>query len=89
MIVVVLLILVGNKIFAQQKLAVNEESKSWSMVRPADIVKIQSPLEKNFYTRHLVVFCKQELIIQKKRSLHVFFRLGSFEYVNTLEGKLR
>jgi hypothetical protein len=87
MIVVVLMMLAGSKIFAQQKLTVNEETKPLLMVHPTSIVKIPLVLEKNFYTRHLGVFCKQELIIQKKLSMPVFFRLGSLEYVNRLEGK--
>ena len=86
-IVVVLAMLLGSKSFSQQKLTVNEQTKPLLMMGEASIVKIRTPLEKNFYTRHLGVFCKQELMIQKKLSLPVFFRLGSLEYVDRLEGK--
>lgn len=39
------------------------------------------------YVRHLGFFCRQELVIQRALRLPVFFRLGSLEYCNRLEGK--
>jgi hypothetical protein len=40
-----------------------------------------------YYVDHLGFFCKRELDIQKTTHLPVFFRLGSLESCNKLEGK--
>ena len=32
-------------------------------------------------------FCKEELVIQKTLKLPIYFRLGSLEYCNRMEGK--
>ncbi len=40
-----------------------------------------------YYVNHLGFFCKRELDIQKTTHLPVFFRLGSLESCNRLEGK--
>jgi len=40
-----------------------------------------------YYSTHLGFFCQKELEVQKATHLPVFFRLGSLDYVNKLEGK--
>ena len=59
--------------------------------KPDSTFKIYSAhgLPQNFYTLHMGYFCKKELQIQKALSLPFFFRLGSKNYVDIMEGKLR
>ena len=42
---------------------------------------------KKFKADELPVFCKAEHYIQKKSGINFRFRLGSVDYVNSLEGK--
>lgn len=44
-------------------------------------------VDGSYYATQMGFFCKEELSIQKTTRLPVFFRLGSLEYVNKLEGK--
>lgn len=44
-------------------------------------------ISANTYTNNLAFFCKRELELEKKTGLSMKFRLGSVDYVNTLEGK--
>jgi len=44
-------------------------------------------IDSSYYTQHLGFFCKKELEIQKVTHLPIYFRLGSLDYVNRLEGK--
>ena len=46
-----------------------------------------APVPQNFYTKHLPFFCKKEDQLQKSTGLNVFFRLGSKQYVDWMEGK--
>ena len=46
-------------------------------------------LPQNFYTKHLTFFCRQEVKWQRKLPGGLFFRLGSKDYVDALEGKGR
>ncbi len=46
-----------------------------------------SAVQGDYYSTHLGFFCKQELEVQKFTHLPVFFRLGSLEYCNKLDGK--
>ena len=50
------------------------------------LVKIDA-LNKDYYTKHLGFFCKKEIQLEKITSLPFRFRLGSLDYVNSLEGK--
>ena len=53
----------------------------------AALVRTPGAVSADFYSNHLGFFCKKELEIQNVTHLPVFFRLGSLEYVNKLEGK--
>lgn len=44
-------------------------------------------ISANTYTNNLAFFCKREWELEKKTGLSMKFRLGSVDYVNTLEGK--
>ena len=44
-------------------------------------------VDSSYYTQHLGFFCKKAIEVQKWVHLPIFFRLGSLDYVNKLEGK--
>jgi hypothetical protein len=44
-------------------------------------------LPQNFYNQHLGFFCKKEAVFQRRTSLNLFFRLGTKEYADRMEGK--
>ena len=56
-------------------------------LNPAVQGSIPGSVGGDFYSNHLGFFCQKELEIQKVTHLPVFFRLGSLDYVNKLEGK--
>lgn len=62
--------------FSIQKPAFSVNSFNKSAIIPCD-----------YYTQNFGIICKKELQIQKTIALPVFFRLGSLDYVNRLEGK--
>ena len=55
----------------------------------AAICKPSLPLPLNFYTQHMGAVCKIELQIQKQLKFPLYVRVGSKDYVDQLEGKLR
>lgn len=46
------------------------------------------PLPQNFYSQHTGFFCKKEVQVQRIVRLPIYFRLGSKELTDRLEGKL-
>jgi hypothetical protein len=48
-----------------------------------------SMLQPNAYYEQLGFFCRKEIQLQKITTVPVKFRLGSYDYVNWLEGKTR
>jgi hypothetical protein len=81
------MMMIGGNSFSQTKITVNEKDTVplYSPFMPS--VKFLSPLAQNFYSRHLGVMCRGELKVQQKIRMPLFFRLGSLEHVNRLEGK--
>lgn len=49
--------------------------------------RISQLLPSDHYAKNLGFMCKKELQIQKAVKLPIFFRLGSIDYSNYLEGK--
>lgn len=59
-------------------------------VRRTDTLrKTPAFLPANFATCNFGFFCKQELRLEKQVHIPIKFRLGSIEYTNWLEGKLK
>jgi hypothetical protein len=46
-------------------------------------------LPQNFYTRQLGYFCKKEVQVQKLTMMPIYLRLGSKEYVDYMESRMK
>ncbi len=63
---------------AQQQPAIKNNSLYYNPIKV---------IPANYYTKSMGVICKQELQLQKKTGLNIYFRLGSKTYVDYLEKK--
>lgn len=60
-----------------------------SKQKQADSLKLQPfrLLPEDYYSTHIGFFCRKELQLEKLTKIPFRLRLGSLDYVNTLEGK--
>jgi hypothetical protein len=65
--------------------AINLHSFSIANEKPA----LTNTIPGNFYTNCFGFFCRKELMLEKSTKLPFRFRLGSLEYVDRLERKVR
>lgn len=47
------------------------------------------PVHPDYYVRHFGVMCKAEYKLEKKTGIPLRFRVGTQEYVDRLEGKIK
>lgn len=52
-------------------------------------VSFRAPLQASYYPNSLGVICRTELKLDKISPVPIRLRLGSLEYVNRMEGKIR
>jgi len=76
-------------LFLLMIVAIPAHAQQWKDSLPSrmSVSKTLPVVPPNYYAQHLGFFCKQELQLQKRTNVNVFFRLGSKDYVDYLERK--
>ena len=88
------MIFVANTAFAQQLSLQPASTKGFSKIYPAPFSTTfyhdgeKAGVSPKFYVNNLGFFCKQELKLQAVTKLPLFFRLGSLQYCDRMEGKI-
>lgn len=91
-VLLIIFLMFGGAVFSQNKSdSINQNIPVIFFAKYSDKAKpiiSKYSLPGNFYASNLGFFCRKELQVQKAVKLPVFFRLGTLEYCNRLEGKL-
>lgn len=97
-IVLLLLLFVGSKVYAQTIFVANETKKELSIPekKQQTIHKLDrnaiytlgtgAKIAADFYTKQTGFFCNTERALEKKTKIPLKFRLGSLSYTEKLEG---
>lgn len=53
----------------------------------SQVFNVKHVISRDYYVKHLGLFCKKEFQFEKATKIPFRFRLGSLEYCNKMEGK--